>query len=298
MERIAVLIPCLNEGKTIGKVVSDFREKLPEANIYVFDNGSTDNTSQKATEAGAIVYKVGKRGKGNVVRSMFRKIDADIYVMTDGDDTYPLSNLDEMMQPVLRGEADMVVGDRLSSTYFTENKRRFHNFGNRLMKSLINKLFNSDLQDILSGYRVFNRRFVKSINIKSDGFEIETEITAFALYHNFDIMEVTVPYKDREPGNPSKLNTIKDGTRVLKTFVKVFRDYKPFKFFSFFSFIIAIVAIVLLVPVFQAYFETGLVERFPTLIFGCFLLIASLLFFLSGIILQVIINHDSINQNP
>lgn len=291
MKKIAVMLPCLNEERTIGKVVKDFKDRLPDAEIYVFDNGSTDASAIKAKDAGAHVIEVNRRGKGNVVRSMFRKIDADIYVMTDADDTYPLDNLKEMLQPVESGEADMVVGDRISSSYLVENKRLFHNMGNKLMKTLINWLFNADLHDILSGYRVFSRKFVKSINVKSDGFEIETELTAFALYNKLDIREIIVPYKDREPDNPSKLNTIKDGAKVLKTFVNIFRDYKPFNFFSIFSIGIAICAIVLLVPVFDAYFQTGLVERFPTLIFGCFLLMASLMLFCSGIILQVIINH-------
>ena len=292
MKKIAILLPCLNEGKTIGKIVRDFKEKLPNAEIYVFDNASTDDTAKKAKEAGAIVVKVNQRGKGNVVRNMFRKVDADIYIMTDGDDTYSLSNLSEMIQPVLDGETDMVVGDRISSTYLIENKRKFHNFGNKLMKFLINQLFKSNLNDILSGYRVFNREFVKTIKIKSEGFEIETELTAFALYNKFDIKEVVVSYKDRDPDNPSKLNTIRDGYKVLNTYVKIFRNYKPFLFFSLFSTAIAICAIFFLIPVFYSYFQTGLVERFPTLIFGCFLLMASLLFFCSGIILQVIISRD------
>ena len=293
MKKIAVVLPCLNEEKTIGKVVRDFKEKLPDSEIYVFDNNSTDATAKRATEAGAIVITVKRPGKGNVVRNMFRKIDADIYVMTDGDDTYPLSNIEEMIKPVADGEADMVVGDRLSSTYLIENKRNFHNFGNKLMKFLINQLFHSDLKDILSGYRVFNKEFVKAIKIKSDGFEIETELTAFALYNKYDIKEVVVPYKDREADNPSKLNTIKDGYRVLNTYVKIFRNYKPFLFFSLFSTAIGVCAIIFLIPVFYSYFQTGLVERFPTLIFGCFLLMASLLFLCSGIILQVMISQKN-----
>ena len=293
MKKIAVLLPCLNEGKTIGKVVKDFKEKLPHADIYVFDNNSTDDSIKRAEENGAHVYKVNKKGKGNVVRSMFRKIDADIYVMTDADDTYPLSNISEMVKPVLDGEADMVVGDRISSTYLKENKRRFHNAGNKLMRFLINQLFKSDLNDILSGYRVFNKDFVKTINIKSEGFEIETELTAFALYNKFDILEVVVPYRDRDADNPSKLNTIKDGIRVLNTYIKIFRNYKPFIFFSLFSIAIAIFALILLIPVFYSYFQTGLVERFPTLIFGCFLLMAALLFLCSGIILQVMISQKN-----
>lgn len=293
MKKIAILLPCLNEGKTIGKVVRDFKEKLPYADIYVFDNNSTDDSIKRAEENGARVYKVNNKGKGHVVRSMFRKVDADIYVMTDGDDTYPLSNIYEMIKPVLDGDADMVVGDRISSTYLIENKRKFHNFGNKLMKFLINQLFKSNLNDILSGYRVFNKEFVKNISIKSEGFEIETELTAFALYNKFDIQEVVVPYRDRDVDNPSKLNTIKDGIRVLNTYIKIFRDYKPFIFFSLFSAAIAICAIFLLMPVFYSYFQTGLVERFPTLIFGCFLLMASLLFFCSGIILQVMISQKN-----
>ena len=284
------MIPCYNEEKSVGQVVRDFSKKLPNAEIYVFDNNSTDKTSEKARESGATVINVASKGKGNVVRAMFRKIEADVYVMVDGDDTYPPDKIEDMIRPVIDGEADMVVGDRLSSTYFAENKRRFHNGGNIMMRKFINSLFKSNLHDILSGYRVFSHDFVKSIDLKSSAFEVETELTAFALIHNFPIKEIVVPYKDRDPDNPSKLNTIKDGTKIIKTYLRIIRDYKPSLFFSAIAGIIALSAIILLVPVFNAYFQTGFVDRFPTLIFGCFLLIAALLLFCSGIILQVINN--------
>lgn len=290
MSRIAVMIPCYNEEKSVGKVVRDFHKKLPNAEIYVFDNNSTDKTCETAKEAGATVINVASKGKGNVVRAMFRKIDADVYIMVDGDDTYPPDNVEDMIQPVIDGEADMVVGDRLSSSYFAENKRRFHNGGNIMMRKFINSLFKSNLHDILSGYRVFSHDFVKSIDLKSSAFEVETELTAFALIHNFQIKEIVVPYKDRDSDNPSKLNTIKDGAKIIKTYLRIIRDYKPSLFFSAIAGVIALSAIILLVPVFNDYFQTGFVDRFPTLIFGCFLLMAALLLFCSGIILQVINN--------
>lgn len=290
MSRIAVMIPCYNEEKAVGKVVSDFRKKLPNAEIYVFDNNSSDKTSEIAKESGATVINVPNKGKGNVVRAMFRKVEAEVYIMVDGDDTYPPDNIEAMIQPVIDGEADMVVGDRLSSSYFSENKRRFHNGGNIMMRRFINFLFKSNLHDILSGYRVFSHDFVKSIDLKSSAFEVETELTAFALIHKFDIKEIVVPYKDRESDNPSKLNTLKDGAKIIKTYLRIVRDYKPSIFFSSLAGVIALSAVILLVPVFNDYFQTGLVDRFPTLIFGCFLLIAALLLFCSGIILQVINN--------
>lgn len=292
MKEIAVLIPCYNEEKSIQKVISDFKKELPEAKVYVFDNNSTDSTAEVARRAGATVYFVKDKGKGNVVRNMFRKIDADIYVMVDGDDTYPPYNVKELIQPILNDEADMVTGDRLSSSYFTENKRIFHNSGNKIVKYFINQIFNSSLHDILTGYRAFSKRFVKSMPVMSDGFEIETELTVYALHHKFPIKEIVVPYRDRDINNPSKLNTVKDGMRIIATIFGLFRDYKPFVCFSIISFIITVVGIFLLVPVFTEYFQTGLVARFPTLIFGCFLLLGALFLFCSGLILQVISNHN------
>lgn len=303
MKEIAVIIPCLNEEHSIKHVVEGFRKELPQARICVFDNNSSDSTSHIAKEAGAEVFFIREQGKGNVVRAMFRMIDADVYVMVDGDNTYPPDNIREMIEPVVSGDADMVIGDRLSSDYFKKNTRRFHNSGNRLIRWLVNRMFKTQLNDILTGYRVFSRRFVKSVFIQSKGFEIETELTALALYHGYPIKEIVVPYKDRERSNPSKLNTLSDGFSILRTLFILFRDFKPFAFFTFCSLLIALVAVIFLTPVFIAYFETGLVERFPTLIFGCFLLIAALLLFCSGIILQVIANHNRLliglrdNQN-
>lgn len=290
--RIAVLIPCYNEEKTVGNVISDFKTQLPEADVYVYDNNSTDATAAIAKQHGAIVVKEYRQGKGNVVRSMFRDIEADVYIMVDGDDTYPPTNVREMIAPILNGEADMVVGDRLSSTYFAENRRQFHGGGNKFVKWLINSMFNSDIHDILTGYRAFSREFVKSMPVQSRGFEIETELTAYALHFNFLIKEVVVPYRDRPEDSVSKLNTFKDGVRILNTAFALFRDYKPYVFFSSIALVIAIMALVFLIPVFIEYFQTGLVARFPTLIFGCFLLLGALLLFCSGMILQVLTNQN------
>lgn len=294
MKKIAVLIPCYNEENTIAQVILDFNKELPEAEIYVFDNNSTDNSAMMAESNGAFVIKEPRQGKGNVVRSMFSKIDADIYVMVDADGTYPPSNVRELIAPVISGEADMVIGDRLSSTYFTENKRPFHNLGNRLVRQLINKLFKSDIHDVLTGYRAFNRNFVKSIAIQSTGFEIETELTVNALYYNFKVKEVVIPYVDRKTGSESKLNTFNDGLRIISTIFKLFRDYNPFLFFSSIAIVLAVIAIGFNIPVLIDYFHTGLVERFPTLFCGGFMMIAALLFFCAGMILQVISNQNKI----
>lgn len=294
MKKIAVLIPCYNEENTIAQVILDFNKELPEAEIYVFDNNSTDNSALMAESNGAFVIKEPRQGKGNVVRSMFSKIDADIYVMVDADGTYPPFNVRELIAPVISGEADMVIGDRLSSTYFTENKRPFHNLGNRLVRQLINKLFKSDIHDVLTGYRAFNRNFVKSIAIQSTGFEIETELTVNALYYNFKVKEVVIPYVDRKTGSESKLNTFNDGLRIISTIFKLFRDYNPFLFFSSIAIVLAVIAIGFNIPVLIDYFHTGLVERFPTLFCGGFMMIAALLFFCAGMILQVISNQNKI----
>ena len=279
MSKIAVLIPCYNEAQTIGKVVSDYRAALPEADIYVYDNNSTDGTDEIARAAGAIVRYEYKQGKGNVIRSMFRQIDADCYLMIDGDDTYPADNARELCNLVLEGRADMAIGDRLSATYFKENKRPFHNAGNRGVRFLINKFFGSNIKDIMTGYRAFSRDFVKNFPVFSKGFEIETEMTIHALDKNFLIREIPVEYRDRPEGSVSKLNTVKDGMKVIFTIFRLYAEYKPFRFFGFISGALSAMGIGFLVPVLVDYFRTGLVERFPTLFVcvGCFI-VAALLF--------------------
>lgn len=287
--RIAVLIPCYNEAKTIEKVVKDYKKVLPKADIYVYDNNSSDGTDKIAKKAGAIVEYEYKQGKGNVIRSMFRDIDADCYLMIDGDDTYPSENAKEMCDLVLEGKADMVIGDRLSSTYFTENKRPFHNFGNKIVRFLINKLFKNKVKDIMTGYRAFSYEFVKSFPVLSKGFEIETEMTIHAVDKNFKLIEIPVNYRDRPEGSVSKLNTYKDGFKVLKTIAVLFKEYKPMSFFGIVSLLCFIISLILGIPVVVEYFNTGLVPRFPTLIVSCFGILMSLLFVVTGIILQVIV---------
>lgn len=286
--KIAVLIPCYNEARTIEKVVKDYKKALPEADIYVYDNNSTDGTDEIARKAGAIVKYEYRQGKGNVIRSMFRQIDADCYLMVDGDDTYPADDARKMCDLVLEGKADMVIGDRLSSTYFSENKRAFHNFGNRIVRILINKLFNNKIKDIMTGYRAFSYEFVKTYPVLAKGFEIETEMTIHAVDKNFLLQEVPVAYRDRPEGSVSKLNTYKDGFKVLKLIATLFKEYKPFFFFNIVAIILAIISFILIIPVFSAYFKTGLVERFPTLIVGGFMMIAAILSFVCGVILDVI----------
>lgn len=288
MDTIAVLIPCYNESQTIAKVVKDYREALPEATIYVYDNNSTDHTDEAAKEAGAIVRYEYHQGKGNVIRSMFRDINAECYLMIDGDDTYPAENARSMVDLILSGRADMVIGDRLSSTYFTENKRPFHNAGNRLVRGLINTIFSSDIKDIMTGYRAFNYQFVKSFPILSKGFEIETEMSIHALDKNFKLLEVPVTYRDRPAGSVSKLNTYKDGFRVLKTIARLFRDYKPFAFFGWLGLLCFLIATVFFVPILEGYFSTGTVPRFPTLIVCSGIYVVSFLLWMSGLILDVI----------
>ena len=289
MSKIAVLIPCYNESKTIEKVVKDFKRELPEADIYVYDNNSTDRSDEIARKAGAIVKYEYRQGKGNVIRSMFRQIDADCYLMVDGDDTYPAEDARKMCDLVLEGKADMVVGDRLSSTYFTENKRPFHNFGNRIVRFLINKLFKNKIKDIMTGYRAFSYEFVKTYPVLSKGFEIETEMTIHAVDKNFLIQEVPVTYRDRPEGSVSKLNTYKDGFKVLKMIATLFKEYKPFFFFNIVAIILTIIALIFVIPVFNDYFKTGLVLRFPTLIVGGFIMLSAILSFICGVILDVIV---------
>lgn len=285
--KTAVLIPCYNEATSIEKVINDFKQQLPDATIYVYDNNSTDNTADIARRAGAVVKHEFRQGKGNVVRSMFRDIDADCYLMVDGDDTYPAENAKEMCQLVEEG-ADMVIGDRMSSTYFTENKRPFHNDGNRLVRFLINKIFNNNIHDIMTGYRALSHTFVKNFPIISRNFEIETEMTIHALDKNFLIREVKINYRDRQEGSVSKLNTYLDGMKVVSTIFMMFRDYRPLKFFTIISALLLLIAIAMFVPVFIEYMQTGLVPRFPTLIVSGFIGIASLLTFFCGVVLEVI----------
>lgn len=288
-KKIAVLIPCYNESKTIKKVVEDYKKALPEADIYVYDNNSSDHTDEIAREAGAIVRYEYRQGKGNVIRSMFKDIEADCYLMIDGDDTYPAENAREMCDLVLDKKVDMVIGDRLSSTYFTENKRPFHNFGNRLVRGLINFLFESNVRDIMTGYRAFSYEFVKTFPVLSKGFEIETEMTIHALDKNFLLEEVKVGYRDRPVGSVSKLNTYRDGFRVLKTIGRLFKEYKPTIFFSLLSLLFLIISVGFGIPVFAEYFKTGLVPRYPTLIFSGFMLMIALVLFACGVILEVVV---------
>ena len=286
--KTAVLIPCYNEAKTIGRVVADFKEKMPHADIYVYDNNSIDNTAELAEQAGAIVRYEHKQGKGNVVRTKFRGVDADCYVMVDGDDTYPADFGPRLEQLVLSGKADMAVGDRLSSTYFTENKRPFHNFGNVLVRRMINFLFRAKLNDIMTGARAFSKDFVKSFPVISKGFEIETEMTIFALDNNFAIKEVPIAYQDRPQGSESKLNTYSDGLKVLKTIVNLFKDTKPLAFFSILSLILLLISFGFFLPILIQFVQTGIVDKFPTLIVISALTVIALLNFFCGVILSVL----------
>ena len=287
--KIAILIPCYNEAKTIEKVIKDYKKVLPNADIYVYDNNSKDGTDEIARNAGAIVRYEYRQGKGNVIRSMFRDIDADCYLMIDGDDTYPAENAKEMCDLVLEGKADMIIGDRLSSTYFTENKRPFHNFGNRIVRFLINKLFKNNVKDIMTGYRAFSYEFVKGFPVLSKGFEIETEMTIHAVDKNFKLIEIPVTYRDRPEGSVSKLNTYKDGLKVLKTIFTLFKEYKPALFFNIFAIISLIVSLIFGLPVVIEYFKTKLVLKFPTLMVSLLLLGFSIVLWATGTILQVIV---------
>lgn len=289
MDQIAVLIPCYNEAQTIKKVVTDWKQALPEAVIYVYDNNSTDQTDQIAREAGAIVRYEYKQGKGNVVRRMFREIDAKCYFMIDGDDTYPCEPARQMADEVLNRGADMVVGDRLSSTYFSENKRPFHNFGNSLVRTAINHLFCSDIRDIMTGYRAFSYQFVKTFPVLSRGFEIETEMSIHAVDKNMLVKNVVVEYRDRPEGSVSKLNTYSDGLRVLKTIFRLYKDYHPLRFFGLLAAILTLTATLFFLPVLLEYIRTGLVPRYPTLIVCGFCMVSALLSLFAGMILQTLI---------
>ena len=292
MNKIAVLIPCYNESKTIAKVVKDFKAELPEADIYVYDNNSIDNTAELATKAGAIVRHEYMQGKGNVIRRMFREIDADCYLMIDGDDTYSPKQAREMCNLILEKKAEMVVGDRLSSTYFAENKRMFHNFGNVLVRFLVNIIFNNNVRDIMTGYRAFSKTFVKSFPIISGGFEIETEMTIHALDKKMKIENVLIDYRDRPVGSVSKLNTISDGIKVIFTIASLFKQYRPFLFFSMLSIVSLLIGIGFFIPPLIGYISTGLVEKFPSLIAASFFGIIAIQLFVGGLILESIARKD------
>ena len=292
MDKIAVLIPCYNEEKTIGKVVRDVKEALPEATVYVYDNNSVDKTVELALEAGAIVRHEYKQGKGNVIRRMFREINAQCYLMIDGDDTYPLDCAAQMVDRVLTYHADMVVGDRLSSTYFTENKRPFHNFGNSLMRIGINGLFRADIKDIMTGYRAFSYEFVKTFPVFSKGFEIETEMTIHAVNYGLQVDKVVVEYRDRAEGSECKLNTYRDGMKVIFKMLQLYKNYRPMGFFGLLSLVLVAVAAILFIPIFVDYLATGLVPRFPTLIVSGFMVLAGIQAFFAGMILSILAAKD------
>lgn len=293
MDRIAVLIPCYNEAKTIEKVVREYKAALPEdAVIYVYDNNSSDGTADIAKAAGAIVRRETMQGKGNVIRRMFREIDALCYVMTDGDDTYPAEDAAEMARLVLEEQADMVVGDRLSSTYFEENKRPFHNFGNSFVRGSINLLFGAQIRDIMTGYRAFSFEFVKTFPVLSRGFEIETEMSIHAIDRNMNVVNHIIEYRDRPEGSESKLNTYSDGMKVINTIIRLFRICRPMKFFGIIAAILVAIAGIMMIPIFVEYFETGLVPRFPTLFVACSLTVIAVQSFFAGLILSAIEQRD------
>lgn len=288
MDKIAVLIPCYNEAATIEKVVTDMKAALPEAVIYVYDNNSSDATAEIAARAGAIVRREPAQGKGNVIRRMFREVDAQCYLMTDGDDTYPAEFAPQMCQEVLEGQADMVIGDRLSSTYFTENKRPFHNLGNTLVRGAINLMFRTDIKDVMTGYRAFSYQFIKTFPVLSKGFEIETEMTIHAVQKNMHCKNVVIQYRDRPEGSESKLNTYSDGFKVLLTIARLFKNYRPLGFFSLLALALLLISGVFFVPVLAEYLQTGLVSRFPTLIVCGFVALAAIISFFAGMVLDTI----------
>ncbi len=290
-KKIAVLIPCYNEELTVEKTVSDFKRVLPNADIYVYNNNSKDRTKELALKSGAIVRDEYRQGKGAVVRSMFRDIDADVYIMVDGDDTYPAEEVEGLITPVLEGKADMVIGDRLSSTYYTENKRPFHNFGNSLVKGLINFLFKSDLNDIMTGYRSFSKKFVKCMPVMSDGFQIETEMTIFALTNNMQVVNVPITYRDRPEGSESKLNTFSDGFKVLLTLFNLFKDNRPFLFFGSISIVIFIIGLLIGIPVIDEFIKTAYITKVPSAVLAAALMLNAFLMFSVGIILDAIKNQ-------
>ena len=286
MKKVSILIPCYNEEKTIAKVVADAKAALPEAVIYVYNNNSSDRTAELAAQAGAVVRNEYMQGKGNVIRRMFREVEADCYVMVDGDDTYPMEYAAKMVDKVLHHNADMVVGDRLSSTYFTENKRPFHNMGNSLVRGSINRLFGCDIKDIMTGYRAFSYGFVKTFPVLSKGFEIETEMTIHAVSNNMQIENVIVDYRDRPEGSESKLNTYSDGIKVLGTIGRLYKDYKPLGFFTLLAVLLAAISVIFFIPVLVDFIRTGMVEKFPTLFVCGFVMLAAIQSFFSGLILS------------
>ncbi len=292
MDKIAVLIPCYNESKTIATVVRDFRRTLPDAVIYVYDNNSDDDTAAIARKAGAVVRHEYIQGKGNVIRRMFREIDAQVYIMTDGDNTYPAEYAPDMVRCVLSKNADMVVGDRLSSTYFTENKRPFHNFGNTLVRYAINELFGTDIKDIMTGYRAFSYRFVKTFPVLSKGFEIETEMTIHAVDKKMQVENIIIDYRDRPQGSESKLNTYSDGLKVLKTIHQLYKSYKPKQFFTMLSALLVLIALIFFIPIFITFVRDGIVPRIPTLVVCGFTVIAAIQAYFSGMILSTIIQKN------
>lgn len=292
MEKIAVLIPCYNEELTVEKVVTDFKRELPAADIYVYDNNSKDKTADLASAAGAIVRKETAQGKGNVVRTMFKDIDADVYILVDGDDTYPADEVHKLIQPVLEGNADMVIGDRLSNgTYFEENKRGFHGFGNNLVKNLINFLFKSNINDIMTGYRVYSRRFVKNMPVMSSGFQIETEMTIFSLVYRMKLVEIPITYRDRPAGSESKLNTFSDGFKVLVKLFDLFKNYRPMLFFSCISVLFILIGFIIGIPVITEFIRTSFITKIPSAVLAASLFIIAFLFFMVGIILDAIKNQ-------
>lgn len=292
MDKIAILIPCYNEGKTIKKVVLDWKKELPNAVIYVYDNNSTDRTMELAKQAGAVVRQEFQQGKGNVIRRMFREIDAQCYIMVDGDDTYPAADGKRMVDLILQKKVDMVIGDRLSSNYFQENKRLFHNFGNSLVRNSINHLFHTNIQDIMTGYRAFSFLFVKSFPVLSKGFEIETEMSIHAVEKNMKIENIIIGYRDRPQGSFSKLNTYSDGIKVIKTIFRLYKNYRPMGFFGGLSFILLFLSGVLFFPILFQYFRTGLVPNFPTLIVSGFIALTAILSFSVGLILSTVVEKD------
>ena len=292
MDTIAILIPCYNEEKTIGKVISDWKQSIPEAVIYVYNNNSTDDTEKIAKANGAIVRNEYQQGKGNVIRRMFREIDAECYIMVDGDDTYPAEFGRQMADEILNENVDMVVGDRLSSTYFEENKRPFHNFGNSIVRGSINSLFHTNIRDIMTGYRAFSYLFVKSFPVMSKGFEIETEMTIHAVHHNMSISNIVIDYRDRPEGSMSKLNTYSDGVKVLKTIVKLYKNFKLMSFFSVLSSALLVFSAILFIPILYKFFRIGAVPNFPTLIVSGFIALTAIIAFFAGMILSTLVEKE------